>query len=255
MNDDQPVSNDDVRAAWDALAGYWDEQMEAGKTWQRGLIAPAVERLLSIAPGERVLELACGNGEFARRLTGLGAEVLATDFSEAMLEHARRRGDAIDYRHVDATDERAMLALGEPGSFDAAVSNMAVMDMRELEPMARAVHTLLRTGGRFVIATLHPAFNSGDVVFVTDEAMDGGGVVRTHSIKRSTYIRPSTDQGTALEDQPFPHWYFHRSLQDILEVFFAAGWVVDGLAEPVLDGEASPFTEIPGVLVVRFATR
>jgi 2-polyprenyl-3-methyl-5-hydroxy-6-metoxy-1,4-benzoquinol methylase len=249
------VTNDDVRSAWDALAGWWDGKMEAGETWQRRLIAPAVEELLAIAKGERVLELACGNGEFARRLTGLGADMLASDFSEPMLERARSRADGIDYRRVDATDQAAMLALGEPGSFDAAVSNMAIMDMIDIEPMARAVHTLVRTGGRFVVSTLHPAFNSGDIVLVTDEELDSRGITRTHSVKRSTYIRASTDKGVGLEDQPVMQWYFHRSLQDILAVFFGAGWVLDGLAEPVLEESSTPFAELPGVLVVRFARR
>ena len=71
---------------WDTLAPYWDEQMQAGNTWQRGLIEPAVERLLGIAPGELVLEIACGNGVFARRMAELGACVLGTDFSEPMLD-------------------------------------------------------------------------------------------------------------------------------------------------------------------------
>jgi len=255
-NDDEgSVSNDDVRSAWDALAGWWDEKMEGGETWQRRLIAPAVERLLTIASEERVLELACGNGEFARRLTELGADVLATDFSEPMLDRARSRGEEIDYRRVDATDEAAMLALGEPGSFDAAVSNMAIMDMTDIEPMARAVYTLVRAGGRFVVSTLHPAFNSGDIVLVTDEELDSRGITRTHSVKRSTYIRPMTGQGVALEDQPIMQWYFHRSIQDILNVFFDTGWVVDGLEEPVLERSSTAFAELPGVLVVRFAKR
>jgi 2-polyprenyl-3-methyl-5-hydroxy-6-metoxy-1,4-benzoquinol methylase len=252
---DPPVSNDNVREAWDALAGWWDEKMEAGETWQRGLIAPSVERLLAVTRGERVLEIACGNGEFARRLTELGASVLATDFSDAMLERARSRGDAIEYRRVDATDEEAMLALGEPGSFDAVVSNMAIMDMIDIAPMARAVHALVRPGGRLVVSTLHPAFNSGDIVLVTDEALDSRGITRTYSIKRSTYIRPTTDKGIALEDQPIMQWYFHRSIQDILGVFFEAGWVVDGLEEPVLGRSSTPFAELPGVLVARFAKR
>lgn len=248
-------TNDDVRAAWDSLASYWNEQMEAGNTWQRRLIAPAVERLLAVAPGERVVEFACGNGEFARRLVELGADVVATDFSEEMLEHARRHGGPIDYRRVDATDEAEMGAVGEPGSFDAAVSNMAVMDMTDIAPMARSVHRLLRDGGRFVVSTLHPAFNSGDVVMVTDEVVDHRGVVRTYSIKRSTYIRPSTDRGVGIEGQPHIQWYFHRSIQDIGGVFFEAGWVIDGIEEPVLERSESPFAEIPGVLVLRFVKR
>src|SRR5262245_46038018 len=194
MDGEHSASNDEVREAWDALAGYWDGQMEAGKTWQRVLIAPPVERLLAIQPGERVVEFACGNGEFARRMAELGAAVLATDFSNAMLERARARGGPIEYRSLDATDGSAIRALGEPGSFDAAVSNMAVMDMTDLAPMARAVHDLVRSGGRFVVSTLHPAFNSGDVVVVTEQTDDHRGVTRTHSIKRSTYIRPSTGQ-------------------------------------------------------------
>src|SRR5260221_9800949 len=121
---------EDVRAAWDANAAYWDEQMEAGNTWQQFLIEPAVERVLRLEPGERVLEIACGNGEFSRRMASLGATVLATDFSEPMIERARSHGGDIEYRIADATDRAALLALGEPGSFDAVVCNMAVMDMR-----------------------------------------------------------------------------------------------------------------------------
>jgi ubiquinone/menaquinone biosynthesis C-methylase UbiE len=83
---EDPDMPDEVRAAWDALANLWDERMQAGRTWQRHLIQPSVERLLQLRPGERVLEIACGNGEFARRMSSLGAHVLASDFSEGMLD-------------------------------------------------------------------------------------------------------------------------------------------------------------------------
>src|SRR5262245_53333597 len=109
--------------------------MEAGNTWQRELIQPA---------GERVLEIACGNGELARRMADLGASVLAADFSEGMLERARARGGDIEYRLADATDEAELGALDEAASFDAAVCNMALMDMASIEPFASASARLLR---------------------------------------------------------------------------------------------------------------
>ena len=240
------ATNDGVRAAWDALAPFWDEQMEAGKTWQRTLIAPAVERLLELQDGERVLELACGNGEFARRMTELGANVLATDFSEPMLERARARGGAIDYRQLDATDREAIAALAADGSFDAVVSNMAIMDMTDIEPMAEAVGTLVRPRGRFVVSTLHPSFNSGDAVRITEESQDEHGrIVRTHSIKRGSYITPSTGKGVALETQPVTQWYFDRPLQDVVAPFFDHGWVMDGLVEPVLEAPTRRSTSSP----------
>lgn len=67
---------------------------DGGDTSQRSLIAPAVERLLGLRSVERMMELARGNGELARRMSQLGATVLATDFSERMLELARARGRA-----------------------------------------------------------------------------------------------------------------------------------------------------------------
>ncbi len=250
-------TNDEVRDAWDAIAGYWDEQMEAGNTMQRPLIQPAVERVLALRPGERVLEIACGNGEFSRRMSELGALVLATDFSDAMLDRARSHDGEVEYRRVDAADEDALRALGDH-AFDAVVCNQAIMDIADIRPMASALPALLASGGRFVFSTMHPAFNSNDSVRVIEQSEDASGVVRTYGVKVSGYATPSVAKGVALEGQPVTHWYFHRSLSDLLGAFFAQGLVLDGLDEPVLDPEAirtgsmsMVFTEIPLVIVGR----
>lgn len=249
----------EVLAAWDALAGHWDEAMSSGRTWQRTLIAPAVERLLELRPGERVLEIACGNGEFARRMGEIGAQVVATDFSEEMLRLARDRGaEGIDYRRADATNEKELLALGEAGEFDAIVCNMAIMDMSEIGPMVAAGAVLLRPGGRFVFSTVHPAFNGNDTVRVVEEFEDDHGVGRRYSVKVSSYIRPKAAKGVALEDQPVTQWYFHRPMKDLFGAFFDRGFVLDGFEEPVLAPEdaragstSAVFAEVPPVIVAR----
>jgi ubiquinone/menaquinone biosynthesis C-methylase UbiE len=255
--------HDDVRSAWDQLAEFWDERMEAGATWQRHLIQPPVERLLQLQPRERVLEIACGNGEFARRMADLGGNVLATDFSEQMLERARSHRSDVEYRSADATDVQALLALGEPTSFDAVVSNMAIMDMESIEPMVAAASRLLKPGGRFVFSTLHPAFNSGDAR-PTVELDPKGSTTEVYSVKVSLYGRPLTDKGVALPGQPVEQWYFHRPLWMIFQPFFEHGFALDGLAEPLLDSDRGDpgtpmhvYTQLPGVLVARmrrFAT-
>ena len=112
--------------------------MGEGNHWHRLLIAPAVEKLLCIQPGERVLELACGNGQFARRLASIGARVVACDSSAAFLDCARLRpsehADRIEYRPMDLTGEEQLAALGA-GEFDAAVCNMALMDIACITPL------------------------------------------------------------------------------------------------------------------------
>jgi SAM-dependent methyltransferase len=130
--------HEQVRSAWDQLSEFWDERMQAGETWQGHLIQPAVQRLLALQQRERVLEIACGNGEFARHMAELGARVLAVDFSEGMLDRARGHGGDIEYALADATDEQALLKLGDAASFDAVASNMAIMDMESIEPMVSA---------------------------------------------------------------------------------------------------------------------
>src|SRR5687767_457355 len=105
--------------AWEKKAAFWDETMGEGNAFQRILVGPATERLLEVRQGETVLDVACGNGVFSRRLAQLGVSVVATDFSEKFVELARTRteragyGDAVEYLVANATDEERMLALGE----------------------------------------------------------------------------------------------------------------------------------------------
>src|SRR5690242_3483746 len=98
------------RAIWNGNAAHWDDYLGAkGNDFHRLLVAPAAERLLEIQPGETVLEVACGAGLFARRMAELGAQVVATDFSEVFIERARARCrdyiDRIYLRTLDVTDE------------------------------------------------------------------------------------------------------------------------------------------------------
>ena len=120
-------ANEETREAWNQNAAFWDERMGEGNDFVEVLIWPATERLLELRPGERVLDIACGNGLTSRRLAAMGAEVVAFDFAEEMIAHALERtiehADRIEYLVLDATDEAALLALDE-SRFDAALCNM-----------------------------------------------------------------------------------------------------------------------------------
>lgn len=259
---DQTSLNQETQAIWDQNAAFWDSRMGEGNDFQLKLVAPASERLLALQPDELVLEVACGNGQFARRLAALGARVVATDFSAVFLERARartiERAERIEYRLLDATDEAQLLALGEH-RFDAMVCSMALMDMVAIDPLMRAAARLLTPKGRFVFSTMHPCFNSGPIAFVLEEEDRDGEIVTTQSVKISRYITPSHTRGLGMLGQPTPHYYFHRSLSDIFTASFRAGLVLDGMEEPVFDDTTSSprplswanYREIPPVLVAR----
>ncbi|MGB8646013.1 MAG: class I SAM-dependent methyltransferase [Anaerolineae bacterium] len=261
-SDENQTLNAQVQAIWEQNAAYWDERMGEGNLFQRLLVGPASERLLEVRPDEYVLEIGCGNGVFARRMAQLGARVLATDFAEQMLVHARARStehaDRIEYRQVDGTQAEQLAALGEH-RFDAVVSNMVIMDMAAIAPLMNAIPHLLKPRGRFVFTLMHPCFNHSGTGLVAEEWDVEGNPVTTYSVKVSRYKSVGTTKGLALAGQPRPQFYFHRTLADLLTPAFAAGLVIDGIEEPTFESREkgnrwlgwADFTEIPPVLGVR----
>ncbi len=258
---DFPDLTDAVRAIWDANADFWHRRMGVGNDFHRLLIAPAQERLLAVQPGETVLDVACGNGQFARQLARDGARVVAVDVAPRMIEHARAATDAafpIDYHVLDAGDAAAMLTLGER-RFDAAVCTMALMDMATIDPLLAALSRVLRPRGRFVFSVLHPCFNNGRVSLVAEEAADQSGqLVTRYAVRVADYIRPRATKGVAMKGQPAAQYYFDRPISVLFSACFRAGFALDGLEEPTFPRSAhdgrpnwSNISEIPPALVAR----
>jgi SAM-dependent methyltransferase len=250
-----------AQEAWNTNAKFWNEKMADGNQFFKVLLWPGIEQLLQVQPGERILDVACGNGLTSRLLVRAGARVTAFDFSTELIGLAREWAGSteIDYRVVDATNEVSLLELGS-GTFDGALSNMGLMDMAEIEPLMKALASLLRTNGRFVFSVMHPSFNNPSIVQMGEMEDRSGELVTTYSVKIPRYLTPFTQLGLAFGDQSVPHPYFHRPLHALLAPAFASGFVLDGLEEraypPGYSGTTalswgSQFGEIPPVLVVR----
>jgi 2-polyprenyl-3-methyl-5-hydroxy-6-metoxy-1,4-benzoquinol methylase len=230
------------RDIWDANANAWDERISAGGGWQSQVIAPIVEEMLKVQRGESVLDIACGNGFFSRRLAERGVSVVASDFSPKLIELARQRTtehtERIAYHVVDATDEAQLLALGAGGrQFDAAVCINALMDMPAIEPLYRALATLLKPGGRFVFSVMHPCFNGQSIAM--EAALPDYAQEPTYSIKVSRYLSAEVTKGLAISTQPKEQFYWHRPVHALLNPAFAAGLLLDRMEEPGMQAGAS----------------
>jgi SAM-dependent methyltransferase len=155
MSDLQTGILHDAAAAFDSVALSYDDlftrttigRAQRGQVWQRLLAA--------FQPGERILELNCGTGEDARFLGQRGVRVVACDVSSAMIEVAKgrsvmERGSAnIEYRQLANED---LHALSEEAAFDGAFSNFSGLNcMKDLQPLARNLASLVRPGGHVLI--------------------------------------------------------------------------------------------------------
>ena len=92
--------------------------------------------------GERILDLACGDGALTERLIAAGADVVGTDFSADMVAGAQARG--VDARVVDGHE------LAFDAEFDAVFSNAALHWMTRPDAVIAGVARALKPGGRFV---------------------------------------------------------------------------------------------------------
>jgi demethylmenaquinone methyltransferase/2-methoxy-6-polyprenyl-1,4-benzoquinol methylase len=135
---------------FDRIAPVYDfmnRSMTAGldRSWRRRT-AEAVVR-----PGDRVLDACCGTGDLALACARAGAsEVVGLDFSEPMLERARRKPHAgpcrLDWVRAD------LLALPfEDGSFDSATVGFGVRNVDDLERALVELRRVLRPDGRLGI--------------------------------------------------------------------------------------------------------
>lgn len=222
-----------VKEVWDANAAYWDKRMSEGNDFHTVLIAPNQIELLDINKGDSILEIACGNGQFARKMTELGANVTAIDFSGEMLKIARSKplADKIDYRVIDVT-KKSDLAKIRDNIYDSVVCTMAIMDIENIEPMIRFIPEILKDNGRFVFSILHPCFNSGEASQVNEHTDFGGREHNIYYVKISNYLISQPIKGEAIRGQPKSQYYFHRPLSEILNLCFRHGFYMDGMREP-----------------------
>jgi trans-aconitate methyltransferase len=120
----------------------WDPATYARNARFVADLAGEVVALLGPRPGERILDVGCGDGVLTARLAVTGATVVGVDASVELLAAARERG--LDVRQGDAQ------ALAFEGEFDAVFSNAALHWMLQPDAVLAGVARALRPGGRFV---------------------------------------------------------------------------------------------------------
>jgi demethylmenaquinone methyltransferase/2-methoxy-6-polyprenyl-1,4-benzoquinol methylase len=130
---------------FDRIAPVYDVMnrvMTAGldRRWRRLAVREVVW------PGDRVLDACCGTGDFSVEAEQRGGRVVGLDFSERMLERARRKSGTIEWVRGDA------LALPfEDGEFDAATVGFGVRNLDDLDRGLRELARVLRPGGRIAV--------------------------------------------------------------------------------------------------------
>lgn len=207
--------------AWEAQATWYDRhQGGGGDDFYQQAILPAVWRRLNVTPGQRVLDIGCGQGVVGRHLAEQQVASLGIDASPSLIDAAARRAGPLEqYRVGDVT---ALAATVARERFDGATAVLAVQDMEPLLPVFTGVAAALHPGARFVIVLTHPCFripkHSG-WGFDDDTGVQYRRIETYLSAQRLPIIthpgRPDDGSRT---------WSFHRPISAYLNTLGASGF-------------------------------
>jgi 2-polyprenyl-3-methyl-5-hydroxy-6-metoxy-1,4-benzoquinol methylase len=197
-------------------------------------ILPTLLELVGDVSGHRVLDAGCGEGYLARALAARGAQVTGIDISPRLIELARKKNASggIDYQVADLSQPIA----DRSGSFDTVASYLVLNDVPDYQGFADTIAAVLTPGGRAVLAFNNPY----------------GGVIHRHVTDYfdSGAISPYRGMWTS----GIKTYYHHRTLENYLDAFLAAGLRLTKLADlRSLADDHPPHALIPdGISFPRF---
>jgi ubiquinone/menaquinone biosynthesis C-methylase UbiE len=142
--------NEDSRRYWDRHAKNYDRSMTL-----LGRPFPRMVELAGKAMGgaQRVLEVAAGTGLVTLELSRAAKEVVATDYSSAMVEALQQRIQAAGLTNVRCEQADLYTLRFEPGAFDAVVAANVLHLVPDLAGALAALKRVVKPGGRLVVPT------------------------------------------------------------------------------------------------------
>jgi SAM-dependent methyltransferase len=141
-----------------ATTPRYDSQADWYLDYTRNWGAILSDHLPQSLTGRRVLDLCCGYGTLSRTLAERGADVVGVDLSIRLIERARQLQESAPAVISYLVGDAATTDWWDGRPFDLVISNMALMDVDDLDGALTSVRRVLAPSGRFTFALFHPCF-------------------------------------------------------------------------------------------------
>ena len=217
------------QSKYDTISDFYVDFVAQNVTQPDSALSTAKRTLLSlVGPVEHktVCDLGCGEGHLARLLATQGAHVTGVDISAKLLDQGRAQATLEQIIFIQ--DDAQTLASCGDQTFDLVVSNLALMDIPDLQATYAVVYRVLRPKGRFVFSITHPCFQSPHMS--VEPSTDNSRVAcRVTHYAEEGFWRSTNQAG--VRGQVGAH---HRTLATYLNSLINVGFTLEQIEEPTL---------------------
>ncbi len=228
-----------MKTSWGAVASWYDSVVNDKDSYQSRVILPNVLRLIAPKRGDKILDLACGQGFFSHALAAEGAFVTGIDVAPELIDIARTH--AVHKQEFFVASAENLKPFADK-SFDAAVCILAIQNIERMALAFKEVARVLKPGGKLVLVLNHPTFR---IPGKTSWGFDEGKNLTTGASKKTGIVqyrrideymsesRAAIDMnpGTTAAVKKETTYSFHRPLQVYSKNLANAGLAIKRLEE------------------------
>jgi ubiquinone/menaquinone biosynthesis C-methylase UbiE len=214
-----------IDTSWNKVSSWYDEVLKDDDSYQAQVVTPNLVRVLGLKTGERVYDLACGQGYFANILVKNGAKVIGSDASKNLIETAKKNISSADF-YVSQAHKAPFI---KSGTIDTVVIILAIQNIENVNEVLSECARALKDGGRIVLVLNHPAFR---VPQGSDWYFADGVQYRTVG-KYMSESRIAIDMNPGERDpkKKVKTITFHRPIQYYTKLFSKNGFAITRLEE------------------------
>lgn len=215
-----------AKKGWDVISKSYQQKSKISlEDVHYGPISPGESELnlLGNVRGKDVLEIGCGGGQNVIVLVKWGARSVGLDISEEQIKYARRlaKKENIDISFYIGSMED--LSMFQEERFDIVLSSFGIGYVENLTKTFKEVFRVLRKGGLFVFADVHPIANRGRAILYGKRKIWG----ISNYFDRRKRLWTWRVEGKRAKFQGY-----HRTIQDYFDLLLTAGFVIEKILEP-----------------------
>jgi ubiquinone/menaquinone biosynthesis C-methylase UbiE len=230
------ISHEEAIQSWNAGGEEFAARFERHEEFfHKHMINPAMLDLLGPVAGKAVLDVACGEGHFSRKLAELAKgniQITGIDASETLIEIAKKRNKNFSHCLTFQVGDASRMAQVPSKAYDMAICNMALMFIKQYEDTIQEVARALKPRGTFIFSLLHPCFLTPGSDWIIDDPHGTGRGKRIGWKTDNYHLRLAARDVMAVCDTQ-ETYYFCRTLEDYARTLRKNGLVVTDLREPL----------------------